>query len=175
MVEQTIQRQIGNIYNNKSFVTERDQCPRRRFDTEIKLQSKTNYIIVENSPVKIQVWKSTKSNNSKSITPRVMDLVHCTSPQWDLSTQESSSQYLKYFSSYAPDKFKNENEQRATTPKVYQLELWFLCTALLLNEIYLPIKFHVDALHSFKVMLRTKFKNENEQRTITPKVWQLEL
>ena len=32
----------------------------------------------------------------------------------------------------------------------------FLCTALLLNEIYLPMKFHVDALHSFKVMRRTK-------------------
>ena len=35
-------------------------------------------------------------------------------------------------------------------------ELWFLCTALLLNEIYLPMKFHVNALYSFKVMLRTK-------------------
>jgi len=35
-------------------------------------------------------------------------------------------------------------------------ELWVLCTALLPNEIYLPMKFHVDALHSFKVMLRTK-------------------
>jgi len=31
----------------------------------------------------------------------------------------------------------------------------FLCTALQLNEIYLPMKFHVDGLHSFKVMLRT--------------------
>ena len=31
-----------------------------------------------------------------------------------------------------------------------------MCTALLLNEIYLPMKFHVDALHSFKVMLRAK-------------------
>jgi len=41
---------------------------------------------------------------------------------------------------------------------------------ILLNKIYLPMKFHVDALHSFKVMLRTKFKNENEQRAITPKV-----
>ena len=48
-------------------------------------------------------------------------------------------------------KFKNENKQRAITPKVWCLELWFLCTALL-NEIYLP----VDALHSFKIMLRTK-------------------
>jgi len=36
------------------------------------------------------------------------------------------------------------------------LKLWFLCTALPLNEIYLPMKFHVDDLHSFKVMLRTK-------------------
>ena len=72
-------------------------------------------------------------------------------------------------------KFKNENEQRAITPKVWSFELWFLCTALLLNDIYLPMKFHVNALHSFKVMLRTKFKNENEQRDITPKVWCLEL
>jgi len=71
-------------------------------------------------------------------------------------------------------KFKNENEQRAIPPKVWCLKLWFLCTALLLNEIYLPMKFHVDALHSFKVMLRTKFNNENEQRAITPKVWSFE-
>jgi len=42
--------------------------------------------------------------------------------------------------------------------------------ALLLNEIYLPVKFHVDALHSLKIMIRTKFKNENEQRAMTPKV-----
>ena len=53
-------------------------------------------------------------------------------------------------------KFKNEHEQRAITPKVWSFELWFLCNALLLNEVYLPMKFHVDALHSFKVMLRTK-------------------
>ena len=55
-----------------------------------------------------------------------------------------------------PEKFKYENQQRAITSKVWCPELWFLCTALLLNEIYLPMKFHVDALHSFKVMLRTK-------------------
>jgi len=62
-------------------------------------------------------------------------------------------------------KFKNENEQRAITPKVRNFELWFLCTALLLNEIYLPMKFHVDALHSFKVMLWTKFKYEKWTKT----------
>jgi len=71
--------------------------------------------------------------------------------------------------------FKNENEQRAITPKVWNFELWFLCTALLLNEIYSPMKFHVDALHNFKVMLWTKFKYENEQRAITLKVWNFEL
>ena len=40
--------------------------------------------------------------------------------------------------------------------KCLSLELWFLCTALLPNEIYLPMKFHVDALHSFEIILRTK-------------------
>ena len=35
---------------------------------------------------------------------------------------------------------------------------------ILLNEIYLPIKFHVDALHSFKVMLLTK-KGRTDERT----------
>ena len=54
-------------------------------------------------------------------------------------------------------KFKNENEQRTVTPNVRSFGSCFLCTALLLNEIYLPMKFHVvDALHSFKVLLRTK-------------------
>jgi len=61
------------------------------------------------------------------------------------------------------------------TPKVWCLELWFLCTALILNKIYLPMKFQVSSLNTFWVMLRTKFKNENKQRTITPKVWYLEL
>jgi len=59
-------------------------------------------------------------------------------------------------------KFKNENEQRAITAKVCSFKLWFLCTALLLNEIYLSMKFHVDALHNFKVMHRTKFKYEKK-------------
>ena len=44
---------------------------------------------------KIQVWKSTKSNNSKSMKLWVMVHVHCTSPQWDLSTYEVSCWCLK--------------------------------------------------------------------------------
>jgi len=61
---------------------------------------------------------------------------------------------------------KMNKGQRAITPKVLCLELLFLSSALLINEIYLPMKFHVDDLHSFKVMLRTKFKNENRQEVI---------
>jgi len=61
-------------------------------------------------------------------------------------------------------KFNNKNEQRVITPRVCSFELWFLCTALLLNEIYLPMKFCVNALHSFKVMLRTK-KGRADRRT----------
>jgi len=87
------------IRDNKSFFTERDQCPRRSFDTEL----------------------------------------------------------------------------RPITPKVWCIELWFLCTALFLNKIYLPITFQVSSLNTFWVMLRTKFKNENEQRAITLKVWSFAL
>jgi len=102
---------------NKSFVTERDQCPRRCYE------------------------------------------VSC----WYICTLHSFKIMLRA-------KFKNENEQRAITPKVWCLELWFLCTALLLNEIYLPMKFHVDALHSFKVMLWTKFKMGNNSKSMMPRV-----
>jgi len=60
------------------------------------------------------------------------------------------------------------------TATVWCLELCFLCTALLL-EIYLPMKFQVSSLTTFLVKLRTKFKHENEQMAITPKVWSFEL
>ena len=86
----------------------------------------------------------------------VMVLVHCTSPQWDLSAYEFQVSSLNTVWVMLQTKFKNKNEQRAITPKVWCLELWFICTALLLNEIYLPMKFYVDAMHSFKIMLRTK-------------------
>jgi len=68
-------------------------------------------------------------------------------------------------------KFKNENEQRAISPKVRAIELWFLCTALLLNEIYLSMKFQVSSLNTYWVILRTKFKNENEVLIINILLW----
>ena len=39
-------------------------------------------------------------------------------------------------------KIKYENKQRAITQKLSKRELLFLCTALHLDEIYLPTKFH---------------------------------
>ena len=42
-------------------------------------------------------------------------------------------------------------------------ELWFVCIALLLNEIDLLMKFHVDALHSFKIILRIKKERTDGQ------------
>ena len=42
-------------------------------------------------------------------------------------------------------KFKYENKQRAITQELSKQELWFLYTALCLDEIYPPMKFHTVA------------------------------
>ena len=72
-------------------------------------------------------------------------------------------------------KFKYGNQQRGITQKLQNAELWFLCTALLINEIYLPIKFQANSFCSIRVMLRTKFKYGNQQRGITQKLQNAEL
>jgi len=128
-----------------------------------KLQSKTNYIIVEDSPVKIEVWKSTKSTNYKGMMYIVKVLVLLLNDIYlPMKFQVSS---LNTFRVMLRTKFKHENEQRAITPKVWSLALWFLCTAILLNEIYLHMKFHVNALHCFKVILLTKKDGRTDWRT----------
>ena len=48
-------------------------------------------------------------------------------------------------------------------------ELWFMYTALPLDEIYPPTKFHNHSYYSFGDMHRTKVKYENKQRAITKK------
>ena len=48
-------------------------------------------------------------------------------------------------------------------------------TALPLDEIYPPTKFHNHSYFSFRDMLQTKFKFENKQRAITPKLSKKEL
>ena len=72
-------------------------------------------------------------------------------------------------------KLKYENKQKAITQKLRKQELWFLCTALPLDEIYPPTKFHNHKWYSFGDMLRTKFKYENKQKAITQKLSKREL
>ena len=67
-------------------------------------------------------------------------------------------------------KFKYEKKQRAISKKLSKQELRFMCTALPLDEIYPPTKFHNQSLYIFGDMLRTKFKYENKQRAITQKL-----
>jgi hypothetical protein len=43
----------------------------------------------------------------------------------------------------AKTKMKFENQQRAITQKIRNADQQFLCTALLINKIYPPIKFQV--------------------------------
>ena len=69
-------------------------------------------------------------------------------------------------------KVKFESKQRAITQKKKKKskqELWFMCTALPLDEIYQPTKLHNHSKYSFGDMHRTKVKYENKQRAITEK------
>ena len=67
-------------------------------------------------------------------------------------------------------KFKYENKQRAITQKLSKQELRFMCTALFLDEIYPPTKFHNHSKYTFGDMYWTKFKYENKQRAINKKL-----
>ena len=74
-------------------------------------------------------------------------------------------------------KVKYETKQRAITKKKKKRkqELWFMCTALPLDEICPPTKFPNPSLYSFGDMLLTKFKYENKRTTITQKLSKQEL
>ena len=83
------------------------------------------------------------------------------------------SQYT--FGDMHQTKFKFENKQRAITQKLKKQELWFMFTAVPLDWIYPPTKFHNHSLYSFGDMFLTKFKYENKQRAITQKLSKQEL
>ena len=51
-------------------------------------------------------------------------------------------------------KFKYENKQRAITQKLSKQELRSMCTALPLDEIYPPTKFHNHCKYSYADMHR---------------------
>ena len=72
-------------------------------------------------------------------------------------------------------KLKYELKKRAITQKLSKQKLRLISTALPLDEIYPPTKFHNHSYYSFGDMLRTKFKYENKQRAITQKISKREL
>ena len=64
-------------------------------------------------------------------------------------------------------KIHSKNLQKAITPKIDGIELWFLHTALVLNVIYLYVKFEVTSFYTLEVMPWTKIHSKNLQRAIT--------
>ena len=64
-------------------------------------------------------------------------------------------------------KFKSQNLHRAITPEIDGKELWFLYTALVLNVIFLCVKFEVTSFYTLEVMPQTKIHSKNLQRAIT--------
>ena len=72
-------------------------------------------------------------------------------------------------------KVKYENNQRAINQNSGKQELRFMCTALPLDEIYPPTKFHNHSLFSLRDMHRKKSKYKKNQRAITQKLSKQEL
>ena len=74
-------------------------------------------------------------------------------------------------------KIKYENKQWAITQKLSKRMLLFLCTALRIDEIYPPTKFHNHTLLSLRDMHRKKFKylKKKKHRAITQKLSKQEL
>ena len=66
-------------------------------------------------------------------------------------------------------KFKYKKKQRPITQRLNKQELRLMCTALPLDEIYLPTKFHNHSNYSFGDMHRKKVKFESKQRGIIKK------
>ena len=54
---------------------------------------------------------------------------------------------------------QSENLQRAITPKMDGIELWFLYTALVPNMIYQCVKLEVTSFYTLKVMPPTKIQS----------------
>ena len=68
------------------------------------------------------------------------------------------------------------NKKRAITQNLGKQELRFICTALPLDEIYPPTKFHNHNFYSLGDMHQTKFKyKKKQQRAITQRLSKQEL
>ena len=64
---------------------------------------------------------------------------------------------------------KNKKNQRAITQRLSKQELQFMCTALPIDKIYPPRKFHNHSKYSIGDMHWTQVKYESKQRAITKK------
>ena len=64
-------------------------------------------------------------------------------------------------------KIQSSNLQRAIIPEKDGIELWLLYTSLVLNVIYLCVKFEVTRLYTMELMARTKIHSKNLERAIT--------
>ena len=54
-------------------------------------------------------------------------------------------------------------KKRAITQNLGKQELWFMCTALPIDEIYPPTKFHNHSFYSLGDMHQTKYKYEKKK------------
>ena len=61
-------------------------------------------------------------------------------------------------------KYKSELKKRAITQNLGKQELQFMCTALPLDEIYPPTKFHNHSFSSLGDMHQTKFQYEKKTK-----------
>ena len=116
----------------------------------------------------------TKGIHFKNKWNIVMVLV-CSTFLWcDLSLSEVTSFYT--LEVMPKTKIQSKNLQRAITPNIAGILLWFLHTAHLLNVIYLCVKSEVPSFYTLKVMPRTKIqRSKNLQRAITQKIDGIEL
>ena len=64
-------------------------------------------------------------------------------------------------------KIQSYNLQRAITRKIDGIELWFLYTALVLNVIYLCVKFEATSFYILEVIAWTNINSQNLERAIT--------
>ena len=69
-------------------------------------------------------------------------------------------------------KLSIKKTQRAITQKLRKQELWFLCIALRLDEIYPPTKFHNHSLLSLRDMHRKKCKYKKKPKGNNSKIKQ---
>ena len=61
------------------------------------------------------------------------------------------------------------NDQREKTPKIFKVELWFLCMTHRLIVLYNCMKFHLNNFNGCQLTERTRNCIANNQKELTPK------